>query len=89
MMEHMFESRASVNLRNFKQYLLFQRLRRESEILTLKTSLHKILKAWRKARSHYSKYPVLSHNKSPFPQLLLQSFLTALGQPEFEQWVVS
>lgn len=45
-MEHMGSTNGIVTLRNFKSYLLIQRLRRESEVQALKSNLTTILSAW-------------------------------------------
>jgi hypothetical protein len=49
-MEHMYEANGCINIRNFKQYLLIQRLRKETEIVTLRGNLQKIHKYWFKAK---------------------------------------
>eukprot|EP00347_Sterkiella_histriomuscorum_P024308 403331582 len=89
-MEHMFHTFGYVSLRNFKQYLLIQRLRRDNEIVTLKKNVRLIQKYWFKAKrsQSYSQHPVMRLYLSKFPQTLLQSIILALNDKNFEIFIL-
>ncbi|CDW89710.1 UNKNOWN [Stylonychia lemnae] len=89
-MEHMYESNGVINLRNFKQYLLIQRLRREAEIQTLKSNLQKINRYWLKAKrlSQFKQFPIIQLMMSKFPQTKAQSIASSLNDKQFDLFIV-
>lgn len=89
-MEHMFQTFGVIALRNFKQYLLVQKLRNETEIQTLKRNISRVISLWSRVRKlpFYRKQPILSQMSSRYPQTLIQSMLNAMNNPAFTEFIL-